>query len=89
MGLGVRSVVPMCDHDRVPNFDRMINHPYIAKLLVEARIDELRRDAVRRPPSQPADDDASRRSEETGAPVSPRTVPGRRPALAPASDPCA
>jgi hypothetical protein len=67
----------------------MLINPYIAKLIVESRIDDLRRSAGGAPPSRPADEDAEPRAEKTGVPVSVRPFPRLRRAFARASEPCA
>jgi len=69
----------------------MLNNPYIAKLLVEARTDDLRRDAAGASRAEAAHDDAGRRSKRGGVPrESPRIWHPWRPwrPLSRACDPC-
>jgi hypothetical protein len=66
----------------------MVTHPYIAKLLIEAHTDELRRAAGGAPPPRKANDEL----QEQVAPVLPRIGPRlaarRRRRLEPVGDPC-
>lgn len=67
----------------------MVNNPYIAKLLVEARDDDLRRDLRGATQARAVVDRARRRFKRAGEPreADPIARPGR--ALAHGCDPCA
>jgi len=66
----------------------MAMHPYIAKHLVESRIDDLRRAAGGAPPQRPADDAASHRPDARVVPLALRPFVRAKRALAEASEPC-
>jgi hypothetical protein len=67
----------------------MVMHPYIAKHIVESRIDDLRRAAAGAPSARPAiDDDARSRPDATVLPRKVRLFPRRKRAFAQASEPC-
>jgi len=67
----------------------MVMHPYIAKHIVESRIDDLRRAAAGTPSVRPATDDDARRSPDaTVLPRRARLFPRRKRAFAQASEPC-
>ncbi len=67
----------------------MVMHPYIAKHLVETRIDDLRRAAAGASPDRPAsDDDASRRPEARVLQLTVRPFTRRKRAFEQASGPC-
>ena len=67
----------------------MVNNPHIAKLLVEARVDDLRRDLRGAAQARAAVDRARTRFKRAGEPreAQPVARPGR--ALAPGCDPSA
>jgi hypothetical protein len=67
----------------------MVMHPYIAKHIVESRIDDLRRAAGGSPAARrPDDDDASHRPKARVLPLAVRLFQRRKPALEQASEPC-
>jgi hypothetical protein len=67
----------------------MVMHPYIAKHIVDSRIDDLRRAAGDAPPARRADDDhAVRRPEAKASWLTVRLSPWRKRAFERASEPC-
>ena len=66
----------------------MFTNPHIAKLLVEAHIDDLRRAAGGVPPARPAADEAFRRQDPRVVPVKARRFSRAKRTLTQASEPC-
>jgi hypothetical protein len=66
----------------------MVMHPYIAKHLVESRVEDLRRAAGGASPQRPADDAAARRPDARAVPFALRPFARAKRALAEASEPC-
>jgi hypothetical protein len=66
----------------------MLNNPYIAKLLAEARIDDLRRDASSAALARDEGEDARGRSDRAGVTREPHPVLRPSHAGGPGCDPC-
>ncbi|HEY1518120.1 MAG TPA: hypothetical protein VGF91_16960 [Solirubrobacteraceae bacterium] len=66
----------------------MVTNPYIAKLLIEAHTDDLRRAAGGRPPERPANDELHRQAPRGWLPIRPRLAARRVRSLEPVRNPC-
>jgi hypothetical protein len=66
----------------------MVTNPFIAKLLIEAHTDDLRRSAGGPPPAREANDELHRQAARAWLPIGARRAARRRRPLKPVSDPC-
>lgn len=66
----------------------MVTNPYIAKLLIEAHTDDLRRAAGGPPPARTTNDELHRQAARSWLPIRVRLTGRRRRPLEPVRNPC-